>query len=146
MGRPKKPPVEPPEKCAMLCTLRLIEKKWAILVVGELTEYEELSFSELQRKIQGRTGDKISPSVLSSTLAHLEDYGVLNRRVITTERPVRVKYSLTPSGRKLLVVLSVLKSWGFHWGKKEIKKCDLKTCKHQHIPLIPEEELAKYLR
>ncbi len=142
MGRRKKHPPEDLESCAMVCTLRLIDKKWALLVIAELLEHEEgLTFSEIQRKILERTGEKISPSVLSSTLVHLENNSVVHRRVLAEQRPIRVNYTLTDLGNKLIYVLALLKSWGLHWGQKTNKFCKAGECKHKQIPLIPIEKI-----
>jgi DNA-binding HxlR family transcriptional regulator len=52
----------------------------------------------------------VPPGTLAQRLLDLEDAGLLERRVIDA-RPPLVEYRLTPQGRRLKVVVDVLRGW-----------------------------------
>jgi DNA-binding HxlR family transcriptional regulator len=65
-----------------------------------------MGFNELKDRVGG-----ISSKVLSESLGDLEDKQVVNREVIS-EKPFRVKYTLTDIGKDLEPILSDMQSWG----------------------------------
>lgn len=95
-------------ECNIEKTLDVLGGKWAFLVIRELFG-GTLRFGELQRKIPS-----VSPRALTSTLRHLEEQGVLERKVYPTV-PVTVEYSLTPKGQDLHVICHEMKLWAARW-------------------------------
>jgi DNA-binding HxlR family transcriptional regulator len=65
-----------------------------------------MGFNELKDRVDG-----ISSKVLSESLGDLEDKQVVNREVIS-EKPFRVKYTLTDIGKDLEPILDDMQSWG----------------------------------
>ena len=90
--------------CPMRDVLDRVGDQWSLLVIAGLEE-GTLRFGQLQRRI----GD-ISPRVLTHTLRHLEQDGLVARQVFPTSPP-RVDYSLTALGRSLHDTMQVLVHW-----------------------------------
>lgn len=66
-------------------------------------------FGELQRSLNG-----ISPRTLSIRLKELENEGVIIR-MIYSEIPPHVEYSLTEKGQTLRPIFEAMKDWGNTW-------------------------------
>ncbi|OPJ58340.1 winged helix-turn-helix transcriptional regulator [Clostridium oryzae] len=93
------------EICPFATAQRLIQGKWAILIMHYLSE-EPLRFNELQRRMP-----KMTHATLSSQLKQLE----AERLVIRTEYmqiPPKVVYSLSAIGKEFQPVLESIKDWG----------------------------------
>ena len=93
------------EICPFTTAQRLIQGKWAILIMHFLSE-EPLRFNELQRRMP-----KMTHATLSSQLKQLEAEGL----VIRTEYmqiPPKVEYSLSDIGKEFQPVLESIKDWG----------------------------------
>ena len=82
-----------------------VADKWAIMVVGHLSERTPMRFNELMRAIPG-----VSHRMLTLTLRNLEREGLVNRAPYPTIPP-RVDYSLTDLGLSLTEPLSILAGW-----------------------------------
>ncbi|WAH39940.1 helix-turn-helix transcriptional regulator [Alicyclobacillus fastidiosus] len=94
--------------CSIEKALDVIGGKWSFLVLKELYDGTR-RFSELQRSVI-----EASPKALTNTLRHLEQRGVISRRVFPTV-PVTVEYSLTEKGVAFHSVLHEMKRWGAEW-------------------------------
>ena len=79
--------------------------RWTLLVVEALLE-GPLRFGQLSAVVTG-----IAPNVLTARLRHLEQEGVVVARRYR-ERPPRLAYALTASGRELAGALALLEAWG----------------------------------
>jgi DNA-binding HxlR family transcriptional regulator len=93
------------EECGSRAGIDVIQGRWKpsiLFVLGART----LRFSELQKGIPG-----VSAQALTLQLRQLEADGVVARRVVD-DSPVRVEYSLTASGKELLVIVDALCDWG----------------------------------
>ncbi len=84
----------------------VLRRKWHPVVVHELLARGPCRFSELG--VEG-----LSNKVLSETLDGLQESGLVDREVLS-EKPVRVQYSLTDSGRALGPAIDALRAWGDH--------------------------------
>ena len=82
-----------------------IADKWAVMVIGHLSQSETLRFNELLRAIPG-----VSHRMLTLTLRGLHRDGIVERTPYATIPP-RVDYNLTPLGLSLTEPLSVLAAW-----------------------------------
>ncbi|OXM14355.1 winged helix-turn-helix transcriptional regulator [Paenibacillus herberti] len=102
---PKRPDII---DCNIEKTLDVIGGKWAFLVLRELFGGTH-RFGELQRRIPA-----VSPRALTSTLRHMEEKGVLERKVFPTV-PVTVEYTLTPKGEDLHQIIMEMKLWAAKW-------------------------------
>lgn len=90
--------------CPFVTSQKVLQGKWAILVLHELSEGTK-RFNELERAI------KITHASLSAQLKYLEREGIVSRTVYP-EVPPRVEYSLTAIGRQFRPVLASIETWG----------------------------------
>ena len=91
--------------CPFATAQRLIQGKWAILILHHLSE-GPTRFNELQRKMP-----KMTHATLSAQLKQLESEGL----VVRTEYPQippKVEYTLSERGKSLMAVLDQLCVWG----------------------------------
>jgi DNA-binding HxlR family transcriptional regulator len=86
---------------AVASTQRLLGK-WKLEILYSLTLTESARFSELRRRL-----GTISSRTLSNKLKELEEDGYL-QRTVTTTRPLRVDYTLTPEGLRIAALTSPL--------------------------------------
>lgn len=93
------------ETCPYATAQRLIQGKWTILIIHLLSE-EPVRFNELQRRLP-----KMTHATLSNQLKILETEGLI-KRVVISDIPPKVEYSLTDMGRKFKPVLDSIKTFG----------------------------------
>jgi DNA-binding HxlR family transcriptional regulator len=93
-----------PENCPIRDVLDRIGDRWSLLILLTLKD-GTLRFTEVKREI----GD-ISQRMLAQTLRHLEQDGLVSRKMFPTIPP-RVDYTLTPLGHSLLRPLKGLIDW-----------------------------------
>ena len=91
--------------CPFATAQRLIQGKWAILILHYLSE-GTTRFNALQRKMP-----KMTHATLAAQLKQLEADGLIIRREYP-QIPPRVEYSLTERGASLMGVLDLLCVWG----------------------------------
>jgi DNA-binding HxlR family transcriptional regulator len=92
------------QNCPVRDILDRIADRWSLLVLVNLLD-GTLRFSDLRRAV----GD-ISQRMLAQTVRHLEEDGLVLRRVYPTVPP-RVEYSLTELGHSLLRPVEALVQW-----------------------------------
>jgi len=92
------------EWCSMTVASKVIGKKWHPVIISMLIE-EEKGFNELKNNVKG-----ISSKVLSENLEDLQDKNLIERKVVS-QKPFRVKYSVTQTGKELTPVLEELGKW-----------------------------------
>ena len=90
--------------CPFVTSQKILQGKWAILVLHELSQGTK-RFNELERAI------KITHASLSAQLKYLEREGIVSRTVYP-EVPPRVEYSLTAIGQQFRPVLASIEAWG----------------------------------
>lgn len=90
----------------MTSTATLIGKKWHPVVIHRLLNEGPLGFNALQEEVDG-----ISSKVLSDILDDLEEKQLVDRMVVS-EKPFRVEYSLTEHGESLEPVIVAMRDWG----------------------------------
>ena len=71
--------------CPVKGVIDLIGKKWALLIVNTLGNFEVQRFKEIQKRLNG-----ISPKTLSDTLSRLQEEGLITRTAFN-EIPPRVE-------------------------------------------------------
>lgn len=89
---------------ALAEALGQVGDRWSLLVVQALLEGPR-RFMELTEAVPG-----IAPNILSDRLKRLESEGVVSSTPYS-ERPVRMAYDLTPSGRDLAGAMRLLADW-----------------------------------
>ena len=95
------------EHCPVVRAIKAIVTESRLLVVRHLYSGPK-GFNQLLRS------SGINSKTLSATLKFLEDYGIVERKVVST-RPFLVQYSLTPAGLDLKTVLEAFGNWGARW-------------------------------
>jgi DNA-binding HxlR family transcriptional regulator len=107
------PAAASPAPCQEVCpqfheAIELIGKRWTGAIVCALTE-RPMRYGELGKAVPG-----LSDRLLSQRLRELEDEGLVERAV-EAGTPVRVTYSLTPTGEDLGPAIRELKAWAKRW-------------------------------
>ncbi len=95
------------DNCPVVGAIKAIVTESRLLVVRHLFTGPK-GFNELLR-VSG-----INSKTLSATLKFLEEYGIVNRKIVST-RPFLVQYSLTASGLDLKSALEAFGTWGDKW-------------------------------
>jgi DNA-binding HxlR family transcriptional regulator len=90
---------------ALADALATVGDRWSLLIVAALLE-QPRRFGELQETVEG-----IAPNVLTQRLRALERNALVIARPYS-ERPPRVVYELSASGRELAGALRLLAGWG----------------------------------
>jgi len=91
--------------CPVRATIDVIEGKWKPIIVNALKE-GTLRFGQLRRHVPEAT-----KKVLTEQLRELEEDRIIGRR--PSGQPWEsVEYSLTPYGRTLVPVLTLMAKWG----------------------------------
>jgi DNA-binding HxlR family transcriptional regulator len=85
--------------------LRLIGKKYTLLIIGLLGNEKSMHFNQILRSIGA-----MRSNLVSQRFRELEAAGLVERRIINT-RPVGVEYSLTARGMELRAQLIPLFDW-----------------------------------
>ncbi|WP_435154215.1 winged helix-turn-helix transcriptional regulator [Haladaptatus sp. DFWS20] len=97
------------EWCPITTTANLVGKKWHPVIVHRLLQNGPLGFNALKEEVDG-----ISSKVLSDSLGDLEEKQLVDREIVS-EKPVRVKYSLTSTGESLQPVIFAMRDWGMEY-------------------------------
>lgn len=90
---------------ALAAALNRIGDRWTLLLVAALLTGPQ-RFGELLASVPG-----LAPNVLSQRLKSLERHGIVVSRPYS-ERPRRLRYDLSASGRELAGPLRLLAAWG----------------------------------
>ena len=91
--------------CPVRNVISRITDKWSLLVLYTLEHQEVMRFNDLWRQIPD-----ISQKMLTTTLRHLEDDGIVSRELFV-EVPPRVEYRLAERGKSLMPLLDALLTW-----------------------------------
>lgn len=104
------------EWCALKSTSKILGHKWVPVITYHIYDNEEIRFSEIKEEVGG-----ITNKTLSNNLDRMEEQGIINRNV-EDDKPVKITYSLTKFGEKLVPLVEDMISWGqnnLREGKKE---------------------------
>jgi DNA-binding HxlR family transcriptional regulator len=91
--------------CPLEGIIDAISKKWTLLIINTLGNYEKLRFNGLMGQLQG-----VSPKTLSDTLKILQKEKLIKKEMFN-EIPPRVEYSLTQDGKELRKAITPLLNW-----------------------------------
>ncbi len=122
--------------CPLKETLKLLGKRWTILIIKEIyySKRKKLSFMELKRLLSG-----VSTKMLSERLKEMQENGLLERKVKDDVKPSRVYYLLTGKGGDACDILDALREYGKKWGgeKVDCKKSDCELCIEKRLAVTP---------
>ena len=95
--------------CKALGIWDTIGKKWSLLILRYLSTNDNLHFNELKRLLG------ISSNVLAKKLKQLEQEGLVRRRAVYDNSPVRIEYKITPLAKELDAIFTGLEKWIAKW-------------------------------
>ena len=126
--------LEPESFCPIRQTLKILGKKWTILIIKEIyySKDHEIGFMDIKNGLF-----KISTKVLSQRRKEMQEEDVIYRRVDASKTPIRVYYSLTPKGDDACNIITDLKKYGLKWGDGDFTchEIDCELCdKKREIP------------
>src|ERR671928_386619 len=99
--------------CKALGIWDTIGKKWSLLILRHLSANDKMHFNELKRLLG------ISSNVLVKKLKQLEQEGVITRRAVYDNSPLRVEYKITPLARELDALFIGLEKWVAKWESRD---------------------------
>lgn len=94
------------DNCTVKYALNLLNGKWKLPIIWQLSQAESIRFNELQRKVEG-----ISALMLSQCLKELEADQIIIRKQYN-KIPPKVEYQLSDLGRNIGPALDSLGRWG----------------------------------
>lgn len=94
--------------CPVAMAAEILCRRWMMLVIRELVA-GTTRFNDLRRGVP-----KMSRSLLATRLRELEDFGVIERHLLSHQSGVH-EYRLTEAGRDLLPVVEAVGNWGQTW-------------------------------
>ena len=123
------------EACPIGRATEVLCERWTLQIICEMF-LGASRFSEFQRVLP-----KISPSLLNSRLRMLGDNGIIIRKRIPEKRGY--EYHLTPAGKSLQPVLTVLGNWGMTWvfDSMNDEQTDVTVLVHDIAALIDADQL-----
>jgi DNA-binding HxlR family transcriptional regulator len=95
--------------CKALGIWDTIGKKWSLLILRHLSANDNMHFNELKRLLG------ISSNVLAKKLKQLEQGGLVIRRAVYDNSPLRVEYKITPLAKELDAIFIGLDKWIAKW-------------------------------
>jgi DNA-binding HxlR family transcriptional regulator len=108
-------------ECPVRITLDVLAGKWKPLILYHLTQKTK-RFGELKQQLPN-----VTQRMLTLQLRELE-HDLLIRRVVYTEVPPKVEYSLTELGASLVPILLQMRDWGDWYVKLQAREA-VKTAK-----------------
>jgi DNA-binding HxlR family transcriptional regulator len=111
--------------CPLEDLMKVISKKWTLLIINAIGIYGTLRFNRLVKELHG-----IGPKTLSDRLKELEAEGLITREFFA-EIPPRVEYSLTKDGAELRESIMPLLRWTVRRNVEgnHTVDCECETCK-----------------
>ena len=98
--------------CPVAKATEIIGEKWTVLVLRELL-LGTTRFNDFQRAIS-----RMSPTLLSKRLRHLESCGIVIRKKLSGQKGY--EYRLTAAGKELAPLIEVLAIWGMRWARAQL--------------------------
>lgn len=98
--------------CPIDVTLSLIGGKWKLIILAHLHRFGKKSYSEIKENLPG-----ISEKMLSQQLKEMEKDKLVEKKVLS-EKPYRVEYLLTATGKSMSPLFDFVSKWGIQFLKK----------------------------
>lgn len=84
-------------------------KEVVVTYIANLSANDNMHFNELKRLLG------ISSNVLAKKLKQLEQEGLVTRRAVFEDSPLRVEYKITPLAKELDAIFIGLEKWVAKW-------------------------------
>ncbi|WP_158385379.1 winged helix-turn-helix transcriptional regulator [Candidatus Nitrososphaera evergladensis] len=91
---------------------RVLGKKWALLILENISAREAARFDDLKRALEG-----ISSTVLSERLKELEHESLVVKKIY--KRPPKIEYKLSDSARELQSIMDEIGRWQVRWKREK---------------------------
>ena len=113
------------KECSVRKAVNFLGKRWTLLILLELYKgnSEWKRFSQIKRNL-----DNITSKILSMRLKELERENLIEKRINTTEFPIKSEYKLTRAGKDFINIIKDIKKWSLKWEKKN-RICEERDCK-----------------
>ena len=115
--------------CPINTTLKLIGKKFTVLIIRNMVQLGNNRFNQLLEI------EDINAKILSARLKEMEKDGLIERKVFH-ETPVRIEYALTEKGRALEPILDQMSAFSMQYCAKDVFK-DGKARKLEDVNRYP---------
>jgi DNA-binding HxlR family transcriptional regulator len=102
------------KKCPIEVTIRVLGKKWALLILRDIAFQKINRFNKIRRSLPGLT-----PRVLTLRLHELEENDLIQANLIK-ENPRIVEWVLTEKGKDIVPILLSVVSFGAKWYPDEV--------------------------
>ncbi|MBL7055511.1 helix-turn-helix transcriptional regulator [Candidatus Woesearchaeota archaeon] len=109
-------------KCPIFQVADIIGKKWSIVVIQEVALNGSKGFNAIHHRME-----KVSPKLLSQRLKDLEKFGIITKKILAGEMPVRTSYSLTKQGKELQEIITSLRKW-YAKHNPNLEGCERREC------------------
>lgn len=103
--------------CPVAKATEIVGEKWTMLILRELL-LGTCRFNDFQRSLS-----RMSPTILTKRLKHLEDRGVVVRKPLSGQKGY--EYRLTPAGKELEPLVETLAVWGMRWARGQMSDDEL---------------------
>lgn len=108
--------------CGITIAMKVFGAKWKPCIIDAISKGTKRP-SELHRMIAGAT-----PRVIDMQLSELVDYGVVSRNS-QGGFPLYTEYSLTPLGKSIIPIVSMMNTWGLA-NRDHVKEIAEKSALH----------------
>lgn len=103
--------------CPVAKATEVVGEKWTLLILRELL-MGTCRFSDFQRALS-----RISPTLLTKRLKHLEERGIIMRKKVSRHKGY--EYRLTAAGKELGPLIETLAIWGMRWARGQMTDDEL---------------------
>ncbi len=103
--------------CPVAKATEIVGEKWTMLILRELL-LGTYRFNDFQRSLS-----RISPTILTKRLKHLEERGIIVRKQLSGQKGY--EYRLTPAGKELEPLIETLAVWGMRWARGQMSDDEL---------------------
>ncbi len=103
--------------CPVAKATEIVGEKWTLLILRELL-LGTCRFNDFQRSLS-----RMSPTILTKRLKHLEQRGVVVRKQLSGQKGY--EYRLTPAGKELEPLVESLAVWGMRWVRGQMTDDEL---------------------
>ena len=103
--------------CPVSKATEIIGEKWTLLILRELL-LGTTRFNDFQRAVS-----RMSPTLLTKRLKHLEEKGILIRKKLSGQKGY--EYRLTAAGKELGPMVDLLAEWGMRWARGQMTDDEL---------------------